>query len=103
MKTNNKGFSYVEMVVVIGIMALMVGMITISFLRLSLLRSSFWKPNLVDISDKHRKHIKGISKRLHNTAISIRYLHFVNYRMRHFIRRSALPIPESHINLIEIS
>lgn len=30
MKTNNKGFSYVEMVVVIGIMALMVGMITIS-------------------------------------------------------------------------
>ena len=30
MKNNNKGFSYVEMVVVIAIMALMVGMITIS-------------------------------------------------------------------------
>ena len=30
MKNNNKGFSYVEMIVVIGIMALMVGMITIS-------------------------------------------------------------------------
>ena len=30
MKTNNKGFSYVEMIVVIAIMALMVGMITIS-------------------------------------------------------------------------
>jgi len=30
MKKNNKGFSYVEMVIVIGIMALMVGMITIS-------------------------------------------------------------------------
>lgn len=30
MKNNNKGFSYVEMIVVIGIMALMVAMITIS-------------------------------------------------------------------------
>ena len=30
MKNNNKGFSYVEMIVVVAIMALMVGMITIS-------------------------------------------------------------------------
>lgn len=30
-KINNKGFSYVEMIVVLGIMALMVGMITFSY------------------------------------------------------------------------
>lgn len=54
MKNNNKGFSYVEMIVVIAIMALMVGMITISIGTVNRNRVNRASESLETVVDKAR-------------------------------------------------